>query len=74
MDITVTPSYGRDYKSKAAAEADWREGKDFTVASVGRWTGSQCSVRDMSPGDRVTIRYARLTRATVVTVGGGSDG
>ena len=31
--ITLTPAYGRDYKSKAAVLEDWNAGKDFIIAS-----------------------------------------
>ena len=34
MYMTVTPAYGRDYKSAKAAKADWNEGKDFMIADV----------------------------------------
>lgn len=27
--ITLTPAYGRDYKSKAAVLDDWEDNKDF---------------------------------------------
>jgi hypothetical protein len=29
--MTVTPAYGRDYKSKAAALADWNAGLDVWI-------------------------------------------
>lgn len=51
---TVTPAYGRDYKSKAAALADWKAGKDFRHAL----TGQYLSIRDNIPD--VWIRYNRL--------------
>jgi len=63
--MTLTPSYGRDYKSKAAVLADFDAGKDFTIASVGRYMGAQCSKSDLA-GQTVTIRYARLTKCVVV--------
>ena len=54
--VTVIPAYGRDYKSAAAALADWQAGKDFRIAL----TGQYCSIRDSIPG--VWIRYARQTK------------
>ena len=48
---TVLPAYGRDYKSKAAALADWQAGKDFQHAL----TGQYLSIRDNIP--EVWIRY-----------------
>lgn len=57
MDFHLTPAYGRDYKSRAAAEADYHAGKDFILAV----TGQYCSKRDLSnmPG-QVWIRYNNL--------------
>jgi hypothetical protein len=54
--MTVTPAYGRDYKSAAKAIADWKDGKDFKLAM----TGQYCSIRDGI--DDVWIRYDRLTK------------
>lgn len=31
--LTVVPCYGRDYKSKAKAIADWHAGKDFRISN-----------------------------------------
>lgn len=57
MDFHLTPAYGRDYKSRAAAEADFHAGKDFVLAM----TGQYCSKRDLQsmPGE-VWIRYNKL--------------
>jgi hypothetical protein len=49
--MTVLPAYGRDYKSKKAALADWRTGKDFVCAV----SGSYLSIRDNLPN--IFIRY-----------------
>lgn len=32
--MTLTPAYGRDYKSKAAVQADFDADKDFIIADV----------------------------------------
>ena len=66
--MTLTPSYGRDYRSAKAVEQDFRDGKDFTIASVGRWMGCQVSIRDLKKGDQVTLRYAKLSKCAIVTV------
>jgi hypothetical protein len=63
--MTLTPSYGRDYKSAKAVEGDFRAGKDFTIASVGPYMGKQCSIRDLA-GQTVTLRYAKLSKCIVV--------
>ncbi len=66
MYLTLTPSYGRDYKSAAAVRADWATGKDFTIASVGPCRGRQVNKEDAPPGAVLNIRYKRLTRVCVV--------
>jgi len=43
-DLTVTPAYGRDYRTKAAILAAWAEGADFLVA--GRYSGTYANLRD----------------------------
>lgn len=52
MDLHVVPAYGRDYKSKAQALADWFAGKDFILGL----TGQYISKRDAT-GLEVWIRY-----------------
>jgi hypothetical protein len=63
---SLTPAYGRDYKSKAAVEADFRAGKDFMLNSYGG--SGLVSVRDFAPGVRVNIRYKQQRSVAVVTV------
>lgn len=63
--ITLTPAYGRDYKSKAAAFADFEAGKDFIINDItSRWDGKPASINDLiSAGiTSVMIRYDRLTK------------
>ena len=64
--MTLTPSYGRDYKSAKAVKADWEAGKDFTIASIGPDMGRQCSKSDLPAGTSVTLRYAKLRKCVVV--------
>lgn len=52
----LTPAYGRDYKTKAEAEADFKAGKDF-VTSMGQY----CSRRDFEIGTRIELRFKRMT-------------
>jgi len=69
--ITVTPAYGRDYNSKAAAIADWNAGKDFIVAGLdqaGRAVNKADALR--AGVQRVTIRYKRLTMAVYINADG----
>jgi hypothetical protein len=59
---TITPAYGRDYKSAKAAEADFLGGKDFILQPDMKLI----SVSDFMTGAEVNIRYKRLTRVTVI--------
>lgn len=52
QDLHVTPAYGRDYKSKAQALADWFAGKDFVLGL----TGQYISKRD-TEGMSIWVRY-----------------
>ena len=61
----VTPAYGRDYRNKKSAEADFKAGKDFKLESQG---GCYCSIRDFQAGDSIEIRYAKQMKLTVVKI------
>lgn len=62
--ITVTPAYGRDYKSAKAVKADWDAGKDFTVADFfSPWDGMKVNREDATrEGLTVSARYDRMTK------------
>jgi hypothetical protein len=61
---TVTPAYGRDYKSQKAALADWNEGEDFILQDImSPWDGKPCSKRDFDAP--VMIRYYKNQRVVV---------
>lgn len=57
--LTLSPAYGRDYKSKAEVEADFRSGKDFKMETLGQG-GTYCSIRDFAKGTKVMVRYAKM--------------
>ncbi len=61
--MTVTPAYGRDYKSKKAVFEDWNAGRDFVVAEPGRGTYINKTDAESQLGTGVTImaRYKGLT-------------
>ena len=61
--MTLTPAYGRDYKSAQAVLDDWESDLDFQVAL----TGQKANRADLSnyEGD-ITIRYHRLTRSVII--------
>lgn len=62
--LTVTPAYGRDYKSKQAAIADWEANKDFI--NQGMSGGTYVNKQDVPPGTTVNIRYKRMTQVAGV--------
>jgi hypothetical protein len=68
--MTLVPAYGRDYKSRAAALADFEAGRDFRIASVGPDIGRYVNRSQLvEAGIReVSIRYARLARIAMVEV------
>lgn len=65
--ITVSPAYGRDYKSKAAALADWNDGKDFIIETFGPAMGKPVSrTTAEGMGLSVSIRYDKLRKVVIV--------
>jgi hypothetical protein len=67
--MTLTPAYGRDYKSGKAAKEDFLAGKDFVVADlVHRYSGGYCNFEDLRKDGEtsVNIRYKKLTQIVVV--------
>lgn len=51
MFISISPAYGRTYKSGREAALDWANGKDFILEPQGCY----CSVRDFDPKTSVEI-------------------
>ena len=64
--ITVTPAYGRDYKSAAAVKTDWNAGKDFIIQDISHpYDGKPANNLDLQ-GYTVKIRYNNLMKLVVV--------
>jgi hypothetical protein len=63
---TLTPAYGRDYKSKKEVLTDFRDGKDFVYNHFRRVT--YCSIRDYGVGQMVKFRYNSSRDACFYTV------
>ena len=66
--MTVTPAYGRDYKSAKAAKADWTAGKDFVIADMfspddGRYINREDALKS---GVSILIRFDSLRKIVVV--------
>ena len=65
--MTITPAYGRDYKSAKAAKADYDAGADFIVASfMDPWDGKPVNKEQLLEQSPVNIRYNKLRKVTVV--------
>jgi len=66
QNLTLTPAYGRDYRSKAAVLQDLAAGKDFIEAL----SGKPINLEDLEtygvPG--VSVRYQKLTKQTILQV------
>ena len=67
--LTLTPAYGRDYKSKAAVLADWEANKDFRIATFGAHDGQYINKRDAGtlPNTTFQIRYKALAHICQVS-------
>lgn len=72
--MTLVPAYGRDYRSRAAAQADFDAGLDFE--SVGYDGGGYVTKAELVAAgvSQVTIRYRRLRSAFTVTLEGPRGG
>ena len=65
MTITLTPAYGRDYKTAKAAKADFAAGKDFIIANFNHpYSGKPCN-REQLPGHTVNLRFDSLRKVCV---------
>lgn len=63
MIIHVTPAYGRDYKSAAAAQTDWDANKDFILNDpTSRYDGKPINKEQTAIGDIIVARYGNLRK------------
>lgn len=60
---TLTPAYGRDYKSQKEIESDFNANKDFILNPDGIYINKE----QIKPGTKVQLRYARMMKVHVVT-------
>jgi hypothetical protein len=64
--ITLTPAYGRDYKSQKEIKIDWENNKDFIIADIFHpYCDKPANKRDLK-GETVRIRYQKLTKVMVL--------
>ena len=64
---TLTPAYGRDYKSAKAAKADLLSGQKDFVLNTPMGCGN-VSLSDLAPGSTFQIRYNSLRSVAVVKI------
>jgi hypothetical protein len=60
----LTPAYGRSYTRSQDVRADFLAGRDFTLAA----TGQKTSLRDVTPGTQIMLRYRRNQSVVIVKV------
>jgi len=66
--VILTPAYGRDYKSKAAVQADFDAGKDFMARSFDR-DGYITKSELLEMGVKsVQARYGKLAKVCMLKV------
>ena len=64
MSITMTPAYGRDYKTAKAAKASWYAGDDWIINDVtNRWDGKPANRSDIT--ETVKLRFDELRKVCV---------
>lgn len=61
---SLTPAYGRDYKSMKAVKADFDAQKDFVLQPEGCYINKQ----QIAKGVTVNIRYKQLREVCPITV------
>ena len=72
--VTLTPAYGRDYKSKKSMLADFKANKDFIIndlhGPLKHWDGKPINREDLKRDNisAVMIRYDRLTKIIPVNI------
>lgn len=64
--MTLTPAYGRDYKTAKEALADFHAGKDFIIADFGHpYEGKRANKSDL-PQTGIMLRFDSLRKITPV--------
>ena len=67
--MILTPAYGRDYKTKKAAVADFEANKDFIIENFDNvYCGKPANAEQLTAGSRVQLRFDHLTKVAVVVV------
>jgi len=69
--MTLTPAYGKDYKSAKEVKEDWEAGKDFVINDImspndGSYINKEDAIK--AGMKSVKIRYKKLAQITVINV------
>ena len=67
--LTLTPAYGRDYKTVLAVKTDWLKDRDFLVANLfHKYDGKPTNRQDCKAAGEtsVMIRFNSLMKTTVI--------
>ena len=69
MYLTVTPAYGRDYKTQKEVKAAWEAGKDFVIQDMmSPDCGRYINKADAPKGSTLNIRSSRNTKVLPIKV------
>lgn len=69
--ITLTPAYGREYKSIKAIKADFEANKDFIIVDISEpFYGKPANKRDLKRAgyNAAFIRYANIRKVTRIEI------
>lgn len=69
--MTLTPAYGRDYKSRKAVEVDFFADRDFIIADMTHpYEGKPVNRSQLAEEGlaQVNVRYAQLRKIAVLKV------
>ena len=69
MTGTLTPAYGRDYKSKTALLADWNANKDFDLRSFNSGGYVNRSQAEQAGATNFQVRWKKLTMVAIIKRG-----
>ena len=63
--LTLTPAYGKDYKSAKEVKEAWNRGSDFIIADFGhRYEGKP--INKAQANETVNIRFSQLRKVVVI--------
>jgi hypothetical protein len=67
--ITLSPAYGRDFKSRRDAEENFASNQDWRIESIASgYAGAYATRAELKNAgiQEVELRYAKLTKVTIV--------